>query len=48
MPFKFYTSVLGETSLMKAAQKGKKATVKILLQHGADVHTKDVIGKILL
>ena len=33
---------------MKAAKKGKKATVKILLQHGADVHTKDVIGKILL
>ena len=35
---------LGETNLMKAAQSGNTETVKIFLEHGADVNTKDDRG----
>ena len=35
---------LGKTSLMYAAENGNTDTVKILLEHGADVNTKDNSG----
>ena len=31
---------------MKAPEFDKAATVKILLEHGADVNTKDELGKL--
>ena len=37
---------LGETSLMYAAMFGNTDTVRILLEHGADVNAKDVYGKL--
>ena len=37
---------LGETSLMKAAQMGYIESVRILLEHGADVNSKDESGKL--
>ena len=35
------------TSLMKAAEYDNTDTVRILLEHGADVNTKDNNGKFL-
>ena len=35
---------LGKTSLMYAAENGNTDTVKILLEHGADINTKDNSG----
>ena len=35
---------LGRTSLMDAAKKGNTETVKILLEHGADVNARDNYG----
>ena len=35
---------LGRTSLMYAAENGNTDTVKILLEHGAEVNTKDKDG----
>ena len=40
------SSYLGRTSLMKAAAYGNTETVKILLEHGADINTKDNDGKL--
>ena len=37
---------IGKTSLMKAAMRGRTETVKILLEHGADINTKDKDGKL--
>ena len=37
---------IGKTSLMEAAMWGKSDTVKILLEHGAEVNTKDKYGKL--
>ena len=38
--------LLGSTSLIKAALSGNPDTVKILLEHGADVKTKNKYGKL--
>ena len=35
---------IGRTSLMNAARSGNTDTVKILLEHGAEVNTKDKDG----
>ena len=37
---------LGHTSLMMAAESGNTDTVRIILEHGADVNAKDVYGKL--
>ena len=36
----------GVTSLMQAAKYGNTETVKILLEHGADVNSKDEEGEL--
>ena len=40
------SNYLGETSLMQAAVYGNTETVKILLEHGADINTKNQEGKL--
>ena len=37
---------LGKTCLMYAAKRGNTDTVKILLEHGADVNNKDKDGQL--
>ena len=39
-------SISGETSLMKAAEMGYTKSVRILLEHGADVNSKDESGEL--
>ena len=39
-------SISGYTSLMKAAQMGDIESVRILLEHGANVKDKDEQGKL--
>ena len=35
---------LGKTSLMVAAENGNTDTVKMIIEHGADINTKDNDG----
>lgn len=38
----------GWTALHRAAQNGHEATVRLLLNHGADVQARDIRGKTAL
>ena len=43
-PIPYPCLYLGKTSLMSGAENGRTDTVKILLEHGADINTKDNSG----